>query len=118
MGERLEIKALYIEPGIPWENEYVESFLSRFRDESLATEFFESLSAARKLNALWRNAPNNYRPHSSLKYVSPNEFAARCAPAADGSVLQQPQQTYLTRTHNGWHRHLLHVTAVKPDNQP
>ncbi|MEQ8209478.1 MAG: IS3 family transposase [Lacipirellulaceae bacterium] len=77
--KQLEIEAWYIEPGSPWENGYAESFHSRFRDEFLALEEFESLAAARKLTTAWREDYNQYRPHSSLGYVAPSEFAARCS---------------------------------------
>jgi len=73
------VEALYIEPGSPWENGYAESFHSRLRDEFLATEEFERLSAAKKLSRHWREDYNRNRPHSSLGYVTPAEFAARCA---------------------------------------
>jgi hypothetical protein len=76
----LEIETLYIEPGSPWENGYAESFHSRLRDEFLATEVFESLSAARKLTAAWREDYNHHRPHSSLGYVAPTEFAVNYVP--------------------------------------
>ena len=76
--KQLSIETLYIEPGSPWENGYAESFHSRLRDEFLATEVFESLAAARKLTATWRDDYNHHRPHSSLGYVAPVEFAARC----------------------------------------
>jgi transposase InsO family protein len=77
--KQLSIETLYIEPGSPWENGYAESFHSRLRDEFLATEVFESLAAARKLTATWKDDYNYHRPHSSLGYVAPVEFAARCA---------------------------------------
>lgn len=76
--EQLSIETLYIEPGSPWENGYAESFHSRFRDELLALEEFESLAAARKLTTAWKEDYNHYRPHSSLGYATPVEFAARC----------------------------------------
>lgn len=81
--KQLDIDALYIEPGSPWENGYAESFNSRFRDELLAVEEFESVAAARKLTASWREDYNQYRPHSSLGYVAPSEFAARCSSSAE-----------------------------------
>ena len=90
---QLEIETLYIEPGAPWENGYAESFHSRFRDEFLAREAFENLPVARRLTAAWKREYNEERPHSSLGYVPPAEFAARCAacaPAGDGLALQQP----------------------------
>jgi transposase InsO family protein len=76
--DQVEVETLYIEPGAPWENGYAESFHSRFRDEFLATEAFESLAEARPLTAAWRDDYNHYRPHSSLGYLTPVEFAARC----------------------------------------
>lgn len=75
--EQLSIGALYIEPGSPWQNGYAESFHSRLRDEFLETEEFESPAAARKLTAAWREDCNHHRPHGSLGYVAPAEFAAR-----------------------------------------
>lgn len=76
---QLEINSLYIEPGAPWENGYAESFNSRFRDEFLAVEEFESLLTARRLTVAWWEDYNGQRPHSSLGYVTPAEFASRCA---------------------------------------
>jgi transposase InsO family protein len=77
--EKLSVETLYIAPGSPWENGYVESFYSKLRDEFLSQEIFESVSAARKQTAAWREDYNHYRPHSSLGYQTPAEFAARCA---------------------------------------
>jgi putative transposase len=94
--KQLSIETLYIEPGSPWENGYAESFHSRLRDEFLATEVFESLAAARKLTAAWREDYNHYRPHSSLGYVTPAEFAARCAASVRPTAsLQQHSGTTL-----------------------
>lgn len=76
--KQLEVETLYIEPGSPWENGYAESFHSRFRDEFLDMELFESLQAARRLTVTWLDDYNTVRPHSSLGYVTPTEFAARC----------------------------------------
>jgi putative transposase len=87
------VKTLYIEPGAPWENGYAESFHSRFRDEFLATEEFENLPAARKLSAAWREDYNHHRPHSSLGYQTPAEFAARCPASAPKLFSATPQTT-------------------------
>ena len=87
---QLEIEALYIEPGSPWENGYAESFHSRLRDEFLATEEFENLAAARRLTTAWREDYNHHRPHSSLGYVTPAEYAARCPASAPASATPQP----------------------------
>lgn len=79
---QVEVQTLYIAPGSPWENGYAESFHSRLRDEFLALEEFESLAAARQLTTAWREDYNHHRPHSSLGYVAPAEFAARCTASA------------------------------------
>ena len=94
--KQLGIDTLYIEPGSPWENGFAESFHSRLRDEFLATETFESLAAARKLTAAWKEDYNHHRPHSSLGYVTPAEFAARCvASVRPTASLQQHSGTIL-----------------------
>lgn len=87
---QLEVNALYIEPGSPWENGYAESFHSRFRDEFLAMEVFDRVTTARRLTASWREDYNTLRPHSSLGYVPPAVFAARCAASAPASAAPQP----------------------------
>lgn len=76
--DRVGVETLYVEPGSPWQNGYAESFHGRLRDEFLAVEEFESLVAARKLTANWRDDYNHRRPHGSLGYQTPAEFAARC----------------------------------------
>jgi putative transposase len=91
--KQLGIETLYIEPGSPWENGFAESFHSRFRDEFLATEVFENLAAARKLTAAWKADYNHHRPHSSLGYVTPVEFAARCTASAPKLLSATPQAT-------------------------
>jgi putative transposase len=57
--DRRGVEALYVEPGSPWENGYAESFHSRLRDEFLALEVFESLSAAKRLTRQWREDYNH-----------------------------------------------------------
>ena len=88
---QLDVEALYIEPGSPWENGYAESFHSRLRDEFLALEVFDSLAAARRLTALWKEDYNTARPHSSLGYVAPATFAARCPHSAPQPLSATPQ---------------------------
>ena len=70
------VTTLYIEPGSPWENGYAESFHGRLRDELLNAELFTSLAEARGLAASWKNEYNHRRPHSSLGYQTPAEYAA------------------------------------------
>ena len=70
-GVRLE----FIQPGKPVQNAYIESFNGRLRDECLNPNWFTSLSDARRKIETWRRDYNEQRPHSSLNYLSPIEFA-------------------------------------------
>ena len=76
------VETLYIAPGSPWENGYSESFNSRFRDEFLDREVFSGVREARVLAEQHRVEYNLERPHMSLGYLTPAEFAARCVPPA------------------------------------
>jgi len=69
--ETLEVKPLYIEPGSPWENGYVESFHGKLRDELLNRELFDTLWEAQVLLEQWRREYNAVRPHSALGYRPP-----------------------------------------------
>jgi putative transposase len=68
---RLEVQTLYIEPGSPWENGYIESFNGKLRDEFLNGEIFYTLQEAQVLIESWRQEYNEYRPHRSLGYRPP-----------------------------------------------
>jgi len=68
---RLGIKTLFIEPGSPWENGYIESFNGKLRDELLNGEIFTTLLEAKVLLANWRREYNQIRPHSSLRNRPP-----------------------------------------------
>ena len=69
--ERLSVKTLFIEPGSPWENGYIESFNGKLRDELLNGEIFMTLFEAQVLTEDWRKEYNHIRPHSSLGYRPP-----------------------------------------------
>ena len=69
-----QIKTLYIEPGRPWQNGYIESFHSRFRDECLNREWLLNLREARVVIEDWRQHYNKERPHSRLGYLSPEDY--------------------------------------------
>jgi putative transposase len=69
--ERLGVKTLFIEPGSPWENGYIESFNGKLRDELLNREIFTTLTEAKVLIEEWRKEYNQVRPHSSLGYKPP-----------------------------------------------
>jgi transposase InsO family protein len=68
---RLDVGTLFIEPGSPWENGYVESFNGKLRDELLNGEIFYTLLEAQVLIEQWRRQYNQIRPHSSLGYQPP-----------------------------------------------
>lgn len=68
-------KTLYIEPGSPWENGYVESFFGKLRDELLNGEVFYSLKEAQIVIEQWRQHYNTKRPHSALGYRPPAPVA-------------------------------------------
>ena len=74
--EARAVKTLYIKPGSPWENGHIESFHDKFRDEHLNRELYGSLLEAKVLGEGWRTEYNQLRPHSSLGYQTPEEFAA------------------------------------------
>lgn len=76
-----QIKTLYIKPGSPWENGHIESF----HDKCLNRELFGSLAEARVILESWRMEYNECRPHSSLDYQTPGEFAR-----ASNSGLRSP----------------------------
>ena len=67
----LGVKALFIEPGIPWENGYIESFNGKLRNELLNMEMFATLTEAKILIKQWRREYNQVRPRSALRYYPP-----------------------------------------------
>jgi transposase InsO family protein len=69
--QRLGVKTLYIEPGSPWENGYIESFNGKLRDELLNGEIFDTILEARIITENWRKHYNKIRPHSSLNFLPP-----------------------------------------------
>ena len=74
----LNIKTLHIAPGSPWQNGYCESFNGKLRDELLNLEVFSSLKEAQVVLEQFRKEYNTERPHSSLNYLTPEEFKAYC----------------------------------------
>jgi putative transposase len=69
--QRLGVRTLFIEPGSPWENGYIESFNGKLRDELLNGEIFDTILEARVITEQWRRHYNTIRPHSSLAYRPP-----------------------------------------------
>ena len=80
------VRTLYIEPGSPWENGYVESFNGKLRDELLNVEIFDTLWEAKVLVERWRREYNQRRPHSALAYRPPAPEAKLPRSSALGSV--------------------------------
>jgi putative transposase len=70
------VRLQFIEPGKPIQNDFIESFNSRLREECLNEQVFVSLDDARRKIEQWRMQYNCERPHSSLGYLAPAEFAA------------------------------------------
>src|SRR5579875_2732080 len=85
-------EAMPVAAGSPWENGYVESFHSRFRDEVLEGELFESAADAQQKGSGVRREYNQVRPHSSLGYKTPKEFSEECDRGLHG---QPPKRTSL-----------------------
>jgi transposase InsO family protein len=87
---KVGVKTLFIEPGSPWENGYVESFNGKLRDELLDREMFYSLSEAKVLIGMWRDHYNRVRPHSSLGYRPPAPESIAAGPPS--AALRADQQ--------------------------
>ena len=75
--EEHQIQLIHIQPGRPMQNGRVESFNGRFRDECLNANWFPTLAEAQTKIEQWRSEYNWERPHSSLGYRTPTEFADR-----------------------------------------
>ncbi len=89
---KAEVKTLFVAPGSPWENGYVESFIEKLRDELLNRELFLHIDEFIYVAERWRMDYNHYRPHSSLDYMAPAAFAAGCI-GPDSATLRLPQCT-------------------------
>jgi putative transposase len=77
--EEQGIAVIHIQPGKPMQNGHVESFNGRFRDECLNANWFVNLADAKRKIESWRVEYNAERPHSSLAYRTPEEFAKACS---------------------------------------
>jgi putative transposase len=86
------IATLSIEPGSPWENGYAESFNGKWRDELLGGEEFRSVWEARVVSGDGQRQYNRERPHRSLGYRTPEEFAKGC-PRFDSAMLRRTEDT-------------------------
>ena len=93
---KVGVKTLYIEPGSPWENGYVESLNGKLRDELLNGEIFYTVAEARVLIERWREHYNRVRPHSALGYRPPAPEAIAAGPPS--ASLRAVQQRLPNRT--------------------
>ena len=85
------IKTIYIDPGSPWQNGFVESFHGRFRDECLNREQLWTLTEARVVVEDFRREYNERRPHGKLGYQSPMRFATQLSPFTPASLVDAGQ---------------------------
>ncbi|MFI5091668.1 MAG: IS3 family transposase [Terriglobales bacterium] len=88
-GMEQKIEVVHIQPGKPTQNARVESFHGRLREECLNVSWFQNLFDAKRKIAAWRMEYNEERPHSSLGYLTPNEYAAREATSYGKDACQQ-----------------------------
>lgn len=95
----------------------MESFHGRLRDECLNETSFRSLTHVRDLLAEWRNDFNQNRPHTSLKGLTPNEFAARSIQDHNRNELSLRMSTVRGEGHterlNSWNGNLLELDTPK-----
>lgn len=72
-----EVELLFIQPGKPTQNAFIESFNSRVRDELLGANRFRTIFEARSVADEWRRSHNANHSHSALEGMTPEEFLAR-----------------------------------------
>jgi putative transposase len=89
------IKTIYIDPGSPWQNGFIESFNASFRKELLDREQFYTITEARVVIADWVEDYNAYRPHGAIGYLTPYEFTGREPGLRPSGLTQEPSKTTL-----------------------
>ena len=112
---RVGARTLYIEPGSPWENGYIESFNGKLRDELLDRELFYTLLEVRVLTERYRQTYNRIRPHSSLGYRPPAPETV--LPAVPLPVLAALTSQVVQRSGAGHLRRAWHLVHSLPDLQ-
>lgn len=95
MADDVSVRTLFIEPGSPWENGYIESLNGKLGDELLKREQFDTLKEAKVLIERWRVHYNTVRPHSSLGYRTPAPETRAAEPCS--ASLGTPQQQGTSR---------------------
>jgi putative transposase len=100
-----KIELVHIQPGKPMQNGHVESFNGRLRDECLNASWFVNLADARAKIENWRQQYNADRPHSSLDYRTPQEFAKTCSELTSRMAANPPAPPVeLSGSHDGARR--------------
>lgn len=94
------LSTYYVPPGSPWKNGYIESFNGKMRDECLNLNYFWSLAQARVVIGDWREEYNHLRRHSSLRYMTPAQFAAAQPVTPVGTTSLPPLQAILKSIDN------------------
>jgi len=96
------VKTLFIEPGSPWENGYVEIFNGKLRNELVEREAFDTLLEAKVLIERWRQQYNTIRPHSALGYRPPAPEAMQ--PSAVGEQNPNLESCVIDRSRSAPHQ--------------
>ena len=94
------IALVHIQPGKPQQNGHVESFNGKLRDECLNLSWFENLWDARRKIAAWQKEYNEERPHSSLKYQTPAEYARQLLDSSGSALRATPDESILSQVTN------------------
>ena len=115
------VRLHFIDPGKPTQNGFIESFNGKFRDECLNQNWFVDLDDARRIIEAWRVDYNTVRPHSSLGYRTPDEFAREATgkraveKTAPSGALEIPAGFPLSHSHGDGDPSLV---ALEVQNQP
>ena len=110
-----QIDTLYIDPGSPWQNGYIESFNARLREECLNREQLWTLTEARVVLEDWRWKYNHVRPHRSLGYITPLAFAQQEVPvdSTPGCGSSRPAASFRPSLELLYHlEHLIHPARL------
>ena len=73
-AESVGVMILYIQPGEPNQNAYIERFNRTYREEVLNLYLFENLAEVREITYWWMIEYNEQRPHDALGDLTPAEY--------------------------------------------